>query len=128
MTNSTNVVSQAFTLNARKRQNAILAGSRISLISTLVRPPMTPKLSAAKREMSSPEEREKFVALLRAFVQLGIHHVQFNVVNRETLLAAKAHPEQFRNLTIRVAGYTAYFVELADDLQDEIIARTSFGV
>jgi pyruvate-formate lyase len=80
------------------------------------------------RTFKDAEERQKFVALLRAFIELGIHHVQFNVVNRDTLIAAKAHPERFRNLTIRVAGYTAYFVELADDLQDEIIARTSFEV
>lgn len=71
------------------------------------------------------EEREKFNALLRAFVTLGIHHVQFNVVQRDTLIAARKHPEQYRNLTIRVAGYTAYFVELAPDLQEEIIARTA---
>lgn len=69
----------------------------------------------------------KFASLLRTFVQLHINHVQFNVVRKEDLLAAKAHPEEWRGLTVRVAGYTAYFVELANDLQDEIIARTSYG-
>lgn len=69
----------------------------------------------------------KFASLLRTFVQLHINHVQFNVVGKEDLLAAKAHPEAWRGLTVRVAGYTAYFVELANDLQDEIIARTSYG-
>ncbi len=69
----------------------------------------------------------KFASLLRTFVRLRINHVQFNVVRREDLLAAKAHPEEWRSLTVRVAGYTAYFVELANDLQDEIIARTSYG-
>jgi len=69
----------------------------------------------------------KFAGLLRTFVQLRINHVQFNVVRREDLLAAKAHPDEWRSLTVRVAGYTAYFVELANDLQDEIIARTSYG-
>jgi len=70
---------------------------------------------------------EKFAGLLRAFVALRIHHVQFNVVRREELLAAQKDPEKHRNITIRVAGYTAYFVELARDLQDEIIARTAYG-
>ena len=79
------------------------------------------------RTFSDPKERSKFIAMLRAFIALGIHHVQFNVVNRETLLAAKADPQRYRNLPIRVAGYTAYFIELAEDLQDEIIARTSYG-
>ena len=70
---------------------------------------------------------EKFAMFLRAFVDLEIPHIQFNVVRPEDLLAAKAHPEQYRGLTVRVAGYTAYFTELAGELQDEIIARTSYG-
>ena len=69
----------------------------------------------------------KFVRLLRAFIELNIIHVQFNVVNRDDLLAAQKQPELFKSLTIRVAGYTAYFTELAPDLQREIIARTEFA-
>ena len=69
----------------------------------------------------------KFASFLRTFVRLHINHVQFNVVRKEDLLAAKANPEAWRGLTVRVAGYTAYFLELANDLQDEIIARTSYG-
>lgn len=72
------------------------------------------------------EGRNKFETLLRAFVDLKIPHVQFNVVNREDLLDAKVHPERHQSLTIRVAGYTAYFTELAGKLQDEIIARTTY--
>lgn len=68
---------------------------------------------------------EKFATFMRAFVSMEIPHVQFNVVRREDLIAAKKNPEQYRSLTVRVAGYTAYFVELAGDLQDEIIARTT---
>lgn len=70
---------------------------------------------------------KKFASLLRTFVNLHINHVQFNVVRKEDLLAAKKNPEAYRGLTVRVAGYTAYFTELADDLQNEIIARTSYG-
>lgn len=68
----------------------------------------------------------KFENFLRAFVDLKIPHIQFNVVRREDLLDANLHPEQHRSLTIRVAGYTAYFVELAGKLQDEIIERTAY--
>ena len=75
---------------------------------------------------ASAEGRANFERFLRVFVDLEIPHIQFNVVNREDLLDAKAHPERHRSLTIRVAGYTAYFVELAGKLQDEIIARTSY--
>lgn len=69
----------------------------------------------------------KFAKFLRAFVDLEIPHIQFNVVRKEDLIAAKAQPEQYRSLTIRVAGYTAYFIELADELQNEIIERTGYG-
>ncbi len=68
----------------------------------------------------------KFVDLLRAFVELKITHVQFNVITKEELLKAQKNPEEYKSLTIRVAGYTAYFTELAPDLQDEIIARTCY--
>ena len=68
----------------------------------------------------------KFCNFLRAFVDLEVPHIQFNVVSKENLLDAQNHPDQYRSLTVRVAGYTAYFTELAGDLQNEIIARTSY--
>ncbi|MDF1494825.1 glycyl radical protein [Caproiciproducens sp. CPB-2] len=71
--------------------------------------------------------RKKFAQMLRTFVDLKIPHVQFNVLRREDLLNAQKEPEKYRGLTVRVAGYTAYFTELADKLQNEIIARTSYG-
>jgi pyruvate formate-lyase/glycerol dehydratase family glycyl radical enzyme len=70
---------------------------------------------------------DKFVLLLRGFCRLKIPHVQFNVVSAETLRQAQAHPEEYRGLVVRVAGYSAYFVELDQGLQNEIIARTAFA-
>ncbi len=70
---------------------------------------------------------DKFAKMLRTFVDLEIPHIQFNVVRKEDLQAAQKNPEAYRGLTVRVAGYTAYFVELADELQNEIIARTSYN-
>lgn len=70
---------------------------------------------------------DNFVSLMRAFIKLKIIHVQFNVIDRKDLLAAQENPELYKSLTIRVAGYTAYFTELAKDLQNEIIERTSYG-
>jgi len=75
---------------------------------------------------NSESGMRKFENFLRAFVDLEIPHIQFNVVRREDLLDAKVHPENHKSLTIRVAGYTAYFVELAGKLQDEIIERTAY--
>jgi len=68
-----------------------------------------------------------FTAFLRGFVDLRIGHVQFNVVSAETLRRAQENPEQFRSLVVRVAGYSAYFVELNGEIQDEIIRRTEHG-
>ncbi len=73
------------------------------------------------------EDRKNFSSLIKAFIELKIHHVQFNVVQKQELIEAKSHPELYRGLTIRVAGYTAYFTELVGDLQDEIIQRTTQG-
>lgn len=72
-------------------------------------------------------DRKKFSDMLRVFTDLKIHHVQFNVLNSEDLLKAKSDPDSYRGLTVRVAGYTAYFTELAGDLQNEIIQRTAHG-
>ena len=68
--------------------------------------------------------------LVRSYFRLGGHHIQFNVVTAETLRAAQAEPEKYRDLIVRVAGYSDYFCDLTRALQDDIIARTeheSFG-
>ena len=67
---------------------------------------------------------ESLMQLIRSYFRMGGHHVQFNVVSAETLRAAQAHPEQYRDLIVRVAGYSDYFCDLLRPLQDEIIART----
>lgn len=67
---------------------------------------------------------EKLMAYLRAFSRLGIQHIQFNVVDRATLIDAQKHPENHRDLVVRVAGYSAMFVELGREIQDDIINRT----
>ncbi|HHG8774426.1 TPA: pyruvate formate lyase family protein [Raoultella planticola] len=66
----------------------------------------------------------KLCDLIRVWCDLKLWHVQFNVINRETLLAAKADPENYRGLIVRIAGYSAYFTDLSPDLQDDLIART----
>jgi formate C-acetyltransferase len=64
------------------------------------------------------------VALVRSYFKLDGHHIQFNVVDAATLRAAQAHPDQHRDLIVRVAGYSDYFCDLSPTLQDEIISRT----
>lgn len=70
------------------------------------------------------EGTEKLVQFIEGWRDLKLWHVQFNVLNRETLLKAQADPERYRNLLVRIAGYSAYFTELTRDLQEDIIART----
>ena len=63
-------------------------------------------------------------ALVRSYFRMDGHHVQFNVISRETLIKAQESPEEYRGLIVRVAGYSDYFANLAPELQNEIIART----
>ncbi|EPN9628695.1 formate C-acetyltransferase/glycerol dehydratase family glycyl radical enzyme [Cronobacter sakazakii] len=70
-------------------------------------------------------DRQKLMQMLRTFFE--VHkgwHVQYNIVSRETLLDAKAHPDKYRDLVVRVAGYSAFFTALSPDAQDDIITRT----
>lgn len=70
-------------------------------------------------------DKKKLMAMLRTFfADLKGWHVQYNIVSRETLLAAKKEPEKYRDLIVRVAGYSAFFTNLSPDSQDDIIART----
>ncbi|MBM4331330.1 MAG: hypothetical protein FJ117_08930 [Deltaproteobacteria bacterium] len=70
------------------------------------------------------ENKKKFINYLRTWCDMGIPHVQFNVVDKATLLDAQKHPEKHSNLIVRVAGYSTYFVDLSKGLQDHIIARS----
>ncbi|MGW9899565.1 pyruvate formate-lyase/glycerol dehydratase family glycyl radical enzyme [Cronobacter sp. 153480017-3] len=75
--------------------------------------------------LNNLRDRQKLMQMLRTFFE--VHkgwHVQYNIVSRETLLDAKAHPDKYRDLVVRVAGYSAFFTALSPDAQDDIIART----
>ncbi len=74
--------------------------------------------------LAGDEGIRKLSAYLRAFSRLGVQHIQFNVVDKATLLDAQQHPERHQDLVVRVAGYSAMFVELARGIQNDIIART----
>jgi len=85
---------------------------------TLLNQKFTPQL------LESDDDLDKFVQLIRTYFRLDGHHIQFNVVDAATLRAAQENPEQYRNLIVRVAGYSDYFCDLGKVLQDEIISRT----
>ncbi|MFC1717633.1 glycine radical domain-containing protein, partial [Candidatus Poribacteria bacterium] len=70
------------------------------------------------------EKSEAFKHLVETYFRLGGMEIQFNVVDRETLIEAQESPEEHRDLIVRVSGFSAYFADLARATQDEIIART----
>ncbi len=73
------------------------------------------------------ESYEKLTALVRSWFRLDGHHIQFNVVSADTLREAQKNPAEYRDLIVRVAGYSDYFNDLGEDLQNEIILRTEQG-
>ena len=71
---------------------------------------------------------DKLAHLIRSYFKMDGHHIQLNVVSADTLREAQKHPEKYRDLIVRVAGYSDYFVDVGVDLQNEIIKRTEHGV
>ena len=67
---------------------------------------------------------EGLMGLIETYIRRGGFQVQVNVVDRETLLAARAHPEQYRDLVVRIGGYSDYFTGLSPEMQEEVIMRT----
>jgi formate C-acetyltransferase len=85
---------------------------------TLLNQKFTPQL------LKDDDDLDRLVHLIRTYFRLGGHHIQFNVVDADTLRAAQRNPEAHRDLIVRVAGYSDYFCDLGAALQDEIISRT----
>jgi formate C-acetyltransferase len=74
--------------------------------------------------LATEQDLDKLGGLIRTYFTLGGHHIQFNVIDSKTLRSAQQHPDEYRNLLVRVAGYSDYFVDLDREHQEEIISRT----
>ena len=85
---------------------------------TLLNQKFTPQV------LDNEEGMNKAVSLIRSYFRMDGHHIQFNVVTADTLRNAQRHPEQYKDLIVRVAGYSDYFVDLTEELQEEIIRRS----
>jgi pyruvate formate-lyase/glycerol dehydratase family glycyl radical enzyme len=86
---------------------------------TLLNQRFLPSILATDRDL------DKLCSLIRSYFTLGGHHIQFNVIDTNTLRQAQQHPDEYRNLLVRVAGYSDYFVDLDREHQEEIISRTA---
>ncbi len=78
--------------------------------------------------VAGEEGTKRLVSFIRTWCDLKLWHVQFNVVNKDTLVAAKAEPMKYKDLIVRVAGYSAYFVDMSPTLQDELIGRAELAI
>jgi pyruvate-formate lyase len=74
--------------------------------------------------LNSTDDLRKLSSLIKTYFSLGGKHIQFNIVDRQTMLNAQEKPQNHKDLIVRVAGYSAYFVQLGKAVQDDIIART----
>ena len=74
--------------------------------------------------LKSPEVREKLIDFTETFFNRGGSYIQYNILDAKTLIEAKKHPEQYKDLVVRVGGFSAFFVTLTDEVQDELIRRT----
>lgn len=90
----------------------------LSTGGTLLNQKFTPSVVAGEQGL------EQMANLIRTYFNLDGHHIQFNVVDRQTLINAQKHPEDYKDLIVRVAGYSDHFRNLSKALQDEIIERT----
>jgi formate C-acetyltransferase len=81
-------------------------------------------LKFSPANVAGEEGTQRLTQIIRTWCELKLWHVQFNIINRQTLLAAQQDPAKYRNLIVRIAGYSAYFVDLSPAQQAEIIART----
>ena len=84
------------------------------------------KLPASLFQMR--ESKEKVIDVIESFFRGGGTYIQFNIMDAATLKEAKRHPEEYRDLVVRVGGYSAYFVSLSPEVQDEIIGRTEHSL
>jgi formate C-acetyltransferase len=98
--------------------------ARATTIACKEKGPNLINMKFAPANIAGEAGTRRLMQIMRTWCNLKLWHLQFNVINRDTLLAAQQEPEKYRDLVVRIAGYCAYFVELSPMQQAEILART----
>lgn len=106
----------------------LLSNSKTKCFSYKERATRLLNIKLSPSSVAGDEGTRKLMSFIRSFCDLKLWHIQFMVINQETLLAAQRDPEKYGSLIVRVAGYSAYFCELTRDLQNEIIDRTQHAI
>ena len=83
-------------------------------------------LKLSPSALRTREGINKFLSLIKTYFDLGGWHLQFNMIGQEALIKAQQHPEQHKDLVVRVAGYSAFFVDLSPEVQNDIIRRNEY--
>jgi formate C-acetyltransferase/4-hydroxyphenylacetate decarboxylase large subunit len=117
-------VSAAPGTDTKGPTSLILSASRIDALPTLS---VLFNMKFHPTALKGLKGAKNLLSLIKTFFDLGGWHIQFNVVDSALLKDAQVHPENYRDLVVRVAGFSAYWVELSKGVQEEIIARTEFG-
>jgi formate C-acetyltransferase len=102
-------------------RSVIRAGFRESLFNTL-------NQRVSPTAVRTPETMDKLLALTQTYLKHGGMHVQYNMVDSETMRRAQEKPEEYRDLVVRIGGFSAYFVLLTKEMQDDVIMRTEQAV
>ncbi len=109
--------------------------SPVTVIASMTKPDFSKAINGGPLTLefheslfSDEESVEKVGALVKNFIDRGGHQLQLNTVNREKMLDAQAHPERYKQLVVRIWGWSAYFVELDREYQDHVIARQAYSV
>lgn len=106
----------------------LISNKRIKHEGNMERAARLLNIKLSPSTLAGEEGTRRLMALIRTWCDLKLWHVQFNVINKETLIEAKEEPDNYRDLIVRVAGYSAYFVDMSPTLQDELIERAELAV
>jgi formate C-acetyltransferase len=117
-------ISPAHGMDVKGPTVALGSIAKATSVASPHRGPMLINMKFSPANLAGEEGARRLMQVIRTWCDLKLWHIQFNVINRDTLIAAQKDPEKYRDLVVRIAGYCAYFVDLSPMQQEEILKRT----